>query len=168
MIYTNKQEKPKDDVSFIFHGEIFKDKFKTFSVQHGYRASYNVNAFRSNLNTTPTDANGNFYASKLISNVNLAEQFNPLVKVDMTLKNSIKLLAEIKKDRTLNMSFDNNLLTEVSGNEYIIGLGELGSIGIIYSVFVYVKVEDYANLKYSLNEEIKLKFEANGIHIPIG
>ena len=101
----------------------FKDKFKTFSVQHGYRASYNVNAFRSNLNTTPTDANGNFYASKLISNVNLAEQFNPLVKVDMTLKNSIKLLAEIKKDRTLNMSFDNNLLTEVSGNEYIIGLG---------------------------------------------
>ena len=39
------------------------------------------------------------------------------------MKNSIKILAELKKDRTLNMSFDNNLLTEVSGNEYIIGLG---------------------------------------------
>ncbi|KIM09770.1 MAG: SprA protein [Sulfurovum sp. FS06-10] len=101
----------------------FKEKFKTFSIQHGYRASYNINAFRSNLNNTPTDANGNFYANKLISNVNLAEQFNPLVKIDMTLKNSFKILAEIKKDRTLNMSFDNNLLTEVSGNEYIIGLG---------------------------------------------
>lgn len=101
----------------------FKDKFKAFSLQHGYRASYNVNSFRSNLNTTPTDANGNFYANKLISNVNLAEQFNPLVKIDMTLKNSMKFIAEIKKDRTLNMSFDNNLLTEVSGNEYIVGLG---------------------------------------------
>lgn len=101
----------------------FKDNFKTFSIQHGYRASYNINSFRSNLNTTPTDANGNFYASKLISNVNLAEQFNPLVKLDMTLKNSFKVLAEIKKDRTLNMSFDNNLLTEVSGNEYVVGLG---------------------------------------------
>ena len=101
----------------------FKDKFKTFSIQHGYRASYNINAFRSNLNTTPTDVNGNFYANKLISNVNLAEQFNPLVKIDMTLKNSIKILAEIKKDRTLNMSFDNNLLTEVTGNEYVVGLG---------------------------------------------
>ena len=55
--------------------------------------------------------------------MNLSEQFNPLVKVDMTLKNSFKILAEIKKDRTLNMSFDNNLLTEVNGNEYIIGLG---------------------------------------------
>jgi cell surface protein SprA len=101
----------------------FKDSFKTFSIQHGYRASYNINAFRSNLNTTPTDANGNFYANKLISNVNLSEQFNPLIKVDLTLKNSLKILAEIKKDRTLNMSFDNNLLTEVSGNEYIVGLG---------------------------------------------
>jgi cell surface protein SprA len=101
----------------------FKDNFKRFSLQHGYRASYNVNAFRSNLNTSPVDANGNFFASKIISNVNLAEQFNPLIKVEFEMKNSIKVLAEIKKDRTLNMSFDNNLLTEVSGNEYIIGLG---------------------------------------------
>ncbi|WP_394331850.1 T9SS outer membrane translocon Sov/SprA [Flavobacterium sasangense] len=101
----------------------FKDNFKTFSIQHGYRASYNVNAFRSNLNDAPVDANGNFYANKIVSNVNLTEQFNPLVKVDMTLKNSFKFLAEIKKGRTLNMSFDNNLLTEVSDNEYIIGLG---------------------------------------------
>jgi len=101
----------------------FKEHFKTFSVQHGYRASYNVNAFKSNLNNAPTDANGNFYAPKLISNANLSEQFNPLVKIDMTLKNSFKILAEIKKERTLNMSFDNNLLTEISTNEYIVGLG---------------------------------------------
>ena len=101
----------------------FKDNFKRFSIQHGYRASYNINAFRSNLNSAPIDANGNFFASKIISNVNLAEQFNPLIKVEFEMKNSIKVLAELKKDRTLNMSFDNNLLTEVSGNEYIIGLG---------------------------------------------
>ncbi|MFN7045554.1 MAG: cell surface protein SprA [Flavobacterium sp.] len=101
----------------------FKDNFKRFSVQHGYRAGYNVNAFRSNLNAAPVDANGNFYASKIVSNVNLIEQFNPLVRFDFEMKNSVKLLAEIKKDRTLNMSFDNNLLTEVSGNEYIVGIG---------------------------------------------
>lgn len=101
----------------------FKDKFKRFSLQHGYRASYNVNSFRSNLNETPVDANGNFYASTIVSNVNLTEQFNPLLRVDFEMKNSIKILAEMKKDRTLNMSFDNNLLTEVSGNEYTIGLG---------------------------------------------
>jgi cell surface protein SprA len=75
------------------------------------------------LNVSAVDVNGNFYADKLISNVNLAEQFNPLVKIDFETKSAIKILAEIKKDRTLNMSFDNNLLTEVSGNEYVIGLG---------------------------------------------
>ncbi|MDP5098158.1 MAG: cell surface protein SprA, partial [Flavobacterium sp.] len=80
----------------------FKDNFKRFSIQHGYRASYNVNSFRSNLNTAPVDANGNFFAPKIISNVNLAEQFNPLVKVEFEMKNSIKILAELKKDRTLN------------------------------------------------------------------
>ena len=101
----------------------FKDKFKRFSLQHGYRASYNINAFRSNLNNTGLDANGNFFANTIISNVNLSEQFNPLVRVDFEMKNSINIRAEVKKDRTLNMSFDNNLLTEVSGNDYTIGLG---------------------------------------------
>ena len=31
--------------------------------------------------------------------------------------------AEMKKDRALSMSFDNNLLTEVKGIEYVIGMG---------------------------------------------
>jgi cell surface protein SprA len=41
----------------------------------------------------------------------------------METNNSIKILAEIRKDRALSLSFDNNLLTEISGNEYIVGLG---------------------------------------------
>ncbi|MEZ4786401.1 MAG: hypothetical protein R2790_00570 [Flavobacterium haoranii] len=102
----------------LMHSGIFKDTFKRFSLQHGYRASYNVNAFTSNLNNTPLDANGNFYSKTLVSNVNLTEQFNPLMRVDFEMKNSIRILAEMKKIGTLNMSFDNNLLTEVSGNEY--------------------------------------------------
>lgn len=105
----------------------FKDKFKRFSLQHGYRASYNINAFRSNLDYEEgrQDNNdvGNFVNKTIISNVNLTEQFNPLIRLDFEMKNSIKVLAEIKKDRTLNLSFDNNLLTEVKGNEYILGLG---------------------------------------------
>jgi cell surface protein SprA len=39
------------------------------------------------------------------------------------MKSSLKILAEMKKDRSLSMSFDNNLLTEVQGFEYIIGVG---------------------------------------------
>jgi cell surface protein SprA len=51
------------------------------------------------------------------------EQFNPLIRFDFEMKNSFKILAEMKKDRSLSMSFDNNLLTEVQGKEYVIGVG---------------------------------------------
>ena len=69
------------------------------------------------------DQSGNYKNEFLYSNINLMEQFSPLFKLDMEMKNSIKVLAEIRKDRLLSLSFDNNLLTEIQGDEYIIGLG---------------------------------------------
>ncbi len=107
--------------------KFFKDKFKRFSLQHNYRASYTINQFRSNFdfNSSPKvqDVNTNFYNEIIMSNVNLVEQFSPLIRMDFELKSSLRVLSEIKKDRALSMSFDNNLLTEVKGMEYIIGLG---------------------------------------------
>ena len=103
--------------------EFFKERFKRFSIQHAYKASYTINSFRSNLNPSATDANGNFYSPNLVSNVNLVEAFNPLFNIDFELKSSLRFKAEMKKDRALSMSFDNNLLTEVQGVEYTLGLG---------------------------------------------
>lgn len=107
--------------------KFFKDNFKRFSLQQNYRASYTINAFRSNFEydkaPNGVDLSGNFFNKTIMSNVNLVEQFNPLIRMDFELKNSLKILTEIKKDRALSMSFDNNLLTEVRGVEYVIGLG---------------------------------------------
>ncbi|MBZ4036818.1 cell surface protein SprA [Flavobacterium sp. 17A] len=105
----------------------FKDHFRRFSLQHNYRASYTVSQFRSNFdyleNPNGQDVNSNFFNKTIMSNVNLVEQFSPLIRVDFELKSSLRLLTEIKKDRALSMSFDNNLLTEVKGVEYVVGLG---------------------------------------------
>jgi len=107
--------------------KLFKENFKRFSLQHNYRASYTINAFRSNFeydkNPDGFDVSGNYYNETIMSNVNLVEQFNPLIRMDFELKNSLKILTEVKKDRALSMSFDNNLLTEVKGVEYVVGLG---------------------------------------------
>ncbi|TGD57261.1 cell surface protein SprA [Flavobacterium humi] len=107
--------------------KFFKDKFKRFSLQHSYKAAYTMNSFRSNFeydkDPESKDANGNYQNKIIISNVNLTEQFSPLMRLDFEMKNSIKILAEMKKDRTLSLSLDNNLLTELKGVEYIIGLG---------------------------------------------
>jgi cell surface protein SprA len=114
--------------SGLMRYQFFKDKFRRFSLQHGYRASYTINSFRSNfeydLNPNTIDpVSGNYYNKTLIGNINLVEQFNPLIRIDMEMKNSFKILAEMKKDRALSLSFDNNLLTEQKGVEYVIGLG---------------------------------------------
>ncbi|WP_099225902.1 T9SS outer membrane translocon Sov/SprA, partial [Flavobacterium psychrophilum] len=106
--------------------KFFKNTFKRFSVQHAYKAAYTINSFRSNLKYTDPgtyDVGGNFENKNIIGNVNLTEQFSPLIRLDFEMKNSIKILAEMKKDRTMALSFDNNLLTELKGVEYVIGLG---------------------------------------------
>ena len=121
---------PNWDVKYtgLMNLKWFRNRFKRFSVNHGYRANYTINQFQTNLdydrsNPDAVDQSGNFKNPILYSNVNLTEQFSPLVRLDMEMKNSVKILAEWKKDRALSLSFANNLLTEIRGNEYIIGLG---------------------------------------------
>ena len=70
-----------------------------------------------------TDQSGNFLNETLYTNINLVEQFNPLIKLDMEFKNSIRFLLEMKKDRALSLSLDNNLLTESAGMDYSVGFG---------------------------------------------
>jgi len=105
-----------------------KKIFNRFSLTHAYRSSYTINQFQTNLDYDPDfpeqkDGDGNFVSEKLYGNLNLVEQFNPLVRIDLELKNSFKFLAELKTDRALSLSLDNNLLTESSGEEYIVGIG---------------------------------------------
>lgn len=106
--------------------KFFKDRFKRFSIQHNYKASYTINAFRSNLDYVEgaiNPANNNFFQQTIVGNVNLVEQFSPLFRIDFETKSSFKLLLEMKKDRALSFSFDNNLLTEQQGVEYVVGTG---------------------------------------------
>ncbi|MCH9660201.1 MAG: cell surface protein SprA, partial [Bacteroidetes bacterium] len=106
----------------------FKKNFKRFSIQHGYRSSYTINQFQTNLDfdrndRLAVDQAGNFKNDIFLSNVNLTEQFSPLVRLDFEMQNSVKILAELRKDRALSLSFANNLLTEIIGNEVVLGLG---------------------------------------------
>ena len=105
----------------------FKERFKRFSLQHNYKASYTINSFRSNfeynLNPNGFDTGGNYNNKMIIGNINLVEQFSPLMRVDFETKSSVRINAEMKKDRALSMSFDNNLLTEVKGVEYVVAFG---------------------------------------------
>ncbi|GLB50679.1 T9SS outer membrane translocon Sov/SprA [Neptunitalea lumnitzerae] len=115
----------------------FKEKFTRFSVSHGYRSSYTVNQFTTDLDYEPglngltydnqpaeaINAGGDFKSKLAYSTVNLVDQFNPLVRVDFEMKNSISMAAELRKNRSLSLSLDNQLLTDLSGNDYVFGIG---------------------------------------------
>lgn len=109
----------------------FKKHFSSFSVSHGYRSSYTISNFTNNLQFDEDDPlgmdnqnqSGDFNTELLISSATLVDEFNPLVRVDMKMKNSFSLRGELKRDRTLTMNFNNGTLTDIKGTEYIFGLG---------------------------------------------
>ncbi|WP_419197719.1 T9SS outer membrane translocon Sov/SprA [Maribacter cobaltidurans] len=110
----------------------FKKKFKRFSLSHGYRSAYSINSFQTNLEKEQlrndnlplvNSENGDLLPDLILNNVVLTDQFNPLVRVDFEMQNSVSVLAEVRTDRALSLSFDNNLMTEINGKEFTVGLG---------------------------------------------
>ena len=110
----------------------FKKKFKRFSLSHGYRASYSINSYQTNLEKVqlindgqdPINAeNLDILPDLILNNVVLTDEFNPLIRVDFEMINSVSVLAEVRTDRALSLSFDNDLMTEINGKEYTVGLG---------------------------------------------
>jgi cell surface protein SprA len=106
----------------------FKKNFSSFSVSHGYKSSYTVSSFTNNLqfdanDLTNTNAAGDFETSTLVSSATLVDEFSPLIRVDMKMKNSFSMIGELKRDRTLTMNFNNSTLTDIKGTEYIFGFG---------------------------------------------
>ncbi len=108
--------------------DFFKKYFRSFTIGHRYRSTFNVGSFTTNpfFDDDLPDArlnSGDFIAQRQVSSVSISEQFSPLINVDMTWNNSILTKIEYKKDRALNLSLNNNQLTEVKGSEMVIGLG---------------------------------------------
>lgn len=106
----------------------FKKNFSNFSISHGYNSSYTVSSFTNNFQYDPnnpsgTNASGSYQPELLVSAVTLVDEFSPLVKVDMKMRNSFSFIGEVRKDRTLTMNFNNNTLTDIKGMEYVFGVG---------------------------------------------
>ncbi|MEE9350290.1 MAG: cell surface protein SprA [Flavobacteriaceae bacterium] len=102
-----------------------KKRFRTVTLTHNYQSAYSILGFNSNLqyNTSQFDIADNYRNKTLFNGVNLIEAFSPLIKVDVKMKNSFSFRGEIKKDRSYNMNFSNSSITEITGKEYVIGLG---------------------------------------------
>ncbi len=112
----------------------FVKKFaKNLTFSHGYRSTYSVSSFTTNLlfqgvETSPDvplarDSAGNFIPRLQIGTITISEQFSPLFSLDFNFVNSMLAKLEIKTSRMLSFNLANNQLTEVLSEEYIIGAG---------------------------------------------
>ena len=112
------------DIPFI------KRFFRSINLSHTYRSSYNVGSFINNADYEEVDGYSyvidqlnNFIPQYQVNSITINEQFSPLINVDMTMNNNFTARFEMKKNRTVTLSFTNNQVTEVLSDEFGISLG---------------------------------------------
>jgi cell surface protein SprA len=111
----------------------FKKRFKNVVVGHGYRSTLSMSSFMNNQLWQPIaptseftnvqDEFGNYVARYLVQNVSIMESFSPLFDIDLSWNNGIITKFEIKRSRNIGINFQNNQLTEMKTQEYVVGAG---------------------------------------------
>lgn len=167
---------PKPNWRITYDGlskiESIKKYFKSITLSHAYRSTYNVSSYTSNLLFTDPDEDGytgtkeavssiptnrNFLAKDLINTITVSEQWSPLIKVDVTLNNSVLVNFEYKKDRNLSLGLTSKTVTEVGGREIVIGTGyRLKDLSLGKRLQIKGKP-----IKSDLNMKVDLSFRKN-------
>ena len=109
-----------------------KKYLKQLSINHQYRSTYSVGNYTTNLYYNPDEQDGlnyirdaqeNFLPSREIGSISISESLSPLIGFDALLQNSFQARVEIKRNRNLTLSLNNNQLMENRSNDIVIGTG---------------------------------------------
>ncbi|OFY94273.1 MAG: cell surface protein SprA, partial [Bacteroidetes bacterium RIFOXYB2_FULL_35_7] len=112
--------------------DFVKRYIKTATVSHVYRSTFSVGGYMSNpryeeaeddFSQMRYEFQNDFVPRYDVNSASISEQFSPLIGFDLTWINSLSTKIEIKKQRTLALSFSNNQLNEMNSNEYVFGAG---------------------------------------------
>ncbi|MCH2229066.1 MAG: cell surface protein SprA [Crocinitomicaceae bacterium] len=114
--------------------KFMKKHLRNFVLRHAYSSTVSISGMQSNIaaefdsdgNAVARDLNSNFIAESQIQNVVVSERFSPLIGMDATwiIKGQGLLTKfEYKKDRSATLSLNNNQVTEVLGDEWVVGVG---------------------------------------------
>ncbi|MEM1119145.1 MAG: cell surface protein SprA [Bacteroidota bacterium] len=132
--FQNIMPKPNWRVTYNGLAKVGKlsDIFQNVSITHGYKSTLTVNSFNTNFQfneSAPLSLDNinpqtnNYYARFEIPAMVIDEQFQPLLGVDMRMKNGMNVRVDFKKARRLSFSLLNSELDEKNTSEYVIGFG---------------------------------------------
>ena len=114
--------------------EFMKKILRNFVLRHAYTSTVSVSGMQTNLNAEfdsngdpiARDLNNNFISGMQVQNIVVSERFGPLFGFDATWNikgQGLITKFEYKKDRNATLSLNNNQITEILGEEYVIGVG---------------------------------------------
>ncbi len=109
----------------------FQRLFQSFTIGHGYRSTFTIGNFQSDIRYREIDgyqaaresASKNFIPEFEIGQVSINEQFNPLLNIDVTWRNNLMTRVEYRRSRDISLSFANNQVTDHQSSEVVIGAG---------------------------------------------
>ncbi|MBE0650970.1 MAG: cell surface protein SprA [Bacteroidales bacterium] len=121
---------PNWRVSFsgLTHIPAIRKIFRSFNMNFGYSSILSINAWSSNVSYDPQNPGAlypgtdNFVNQIDLGSVSFFEQYNPLIGIDFTMMNSLGGRIAYKKTRNIVLSFANDQITEINGNEIDVGL----------------------------------------------
>ena len=130
---------PNWSVTFDGLGKLpwIKDHFKSVTLTHAYTCKYAIGSFGSYstwVGVSEKNKQVGFVrdvttdlpspsAAYDISSVSLTEAFAPLIGLNLTMKNSLSVKAEYRKQRNLTLNVTSVQLTEGHTDEFVIGGG---------------------------------------------
>ena len=145
-----------------------KKWFNNISISHKYTSTYSIGSYYTDASIsgkegydygheTVFNTNGDFIPPVSMEGVQISEQFNPLIRLSVSMTNSIQLNFSLQKNRTLNLSFSNNQLTETTRDGITFGGGYR-----FKDVAVDVKVADQTHhLKSDIVLQLNLTYNSN-------
>ncbi len=129
---------PLPNWSITYNGlnklKALKKWFNNISISHKYSSTYSIGNYYTDAAISGHDGydygmetvlNGSndFVAPVSMEGVQINEQFNPLIRVAVSMTNSVQINFSMQKNRTLMMSFSNNQLTETTRDGITFGGG---------------------------------------------
>jgi len=114
----------------LSHVPLFMEWFDSFDVTHGYRSTYSVSGFTTQLQyqaangaVSSRDANNDFLPYYQFSQVTIFEQFVPLIGLTGRFKNNMTANFEYRKSRSLSLSLLNSQLAQQNESILVFGWG---------------------------------------------
>jgi cell surface protein SprA len=139
--------------------DFIQSVFRSVSLTHQYRSTYQIGSFNTNLNyklddngiNSIRDLQDNYIQQYEINSVTISEQFSPLINVDMNWKNSLTTRFEWKKSRIVTLNMTSNQVADARIDELVFGAGyRFDNVKIILKT---------GGVQHSLKSDLNLRFD---------